>query len=121
LNEAEAQALNQLLAENIRNNVYPSVSKKMETASREAFVECQQAIGEYAKRYKFKTRAMVEPKMSPMEQELRAVAREALAGLEWHQIEDQIDELMGTEQVWEEAKRRLNVLKNVAGQFEFDL
>lgn len=78
LSAAEASAMNQLLVENIRNNVYGWVVR--EARGRGALTADQQAdltarISEYANNYQFKTRVRSRPS-NPFDATVRELARQ---------------------------------------------
>lgn len=65
----EARALNQLLAENVRNNLAAKV--------KEGGVD-QAAVTEYATTYEFSTASVPKPKLDPIEREARRIAKEKI-------------------------------------------
>lgn len=78
LSAAEAAALNQLLVENVRNNVFGWVMR--EIRGRSALTADQQAdlstrISEYADKYQFKSRTRTAP-ANPFESTIRELARQ---------------------------------------------
>jgi hypothetical protein len=71
LSEGEAQALNQIFAENIRNNVFAWVTRTMEESKSQLLTleqhnDLQSKIARYAEAYRFRTRERRRPP-SPIE------------------------------------------------------
>lgn len=65
----EARALNQLLAENVRNNMASKVKANEVDAA---------AVLDYATKYEFNVASMPKPKLDPVEAEARKIAKAAL-------------------------------------------
>lgn len=130
LTQAEAQALNALRAENIRNNMSRVVER--ETAaipeggllSTDAVAGLQAQITRYDERYKFPLRFAAEPSGGAIEAEARNVAEERLAigerqtgyGLNPLQRIKELTKLAGTDEVQAEARRRLEARASVSAR-----
>lgn len=75
LNAAEAAAMNQLFAENIRNNF----AGKMKAAEeKKEAVPGQAELDKYVQEYKFGARGAAGPKLDPVEAEARRLATAAI-------------------------------------------
>lgn len=131
LTQAEAQALNALRAENIRNNMSRVVER--ETAaipeggllSTDAVAGLQAQITRYDERYKFPLRFAAEPSGGAIEAEARNVAEEQLAilqrqgdleGLSQVGLSRELARLVGTDYVQAEARRRLEARASVSAR-----
>jgi hypothetical protein len=75
LNAPEASAMNQLFAENIRNN-FAGKMKKAEEAKET--VPGQAELDKYCEDYKFGARGISGPKLDPVEAEARRLAKTAI-------------------------------------------
>jgi hypothetical protein len=78
LTEAEATALNQVLVENIKNNVYGWVTRAARGKSvltAEAYEDLHERISDYARQYQFKIRTRSRP-INPFDAEISSLARQ---------------------------------------------
>lgn len=75
LNESEAAAVNQLFAENVRNNFAGKIKQAEE--KKEA-VPGQDELDKYCQEYKFGARGAAGPKLDPVEAEARRLASAAI-------------------------------------------
>lgn len=123
LSPAEAQAFNQLFAENIRNNVDALVIKATailepgQFLSQETHASLQTEIFRYATEYQFQYRHVPKPKMSPMDVALQEVAEERARedglveiSVEWQST---LEHYKMLESVQEEAARRAKAKADV--------
>lgn len=116
LSQAEAQAFNQLFAENVRNNVDALVIKACAVLEPGSFLsveiqgELQAEIARYANSYQFQFRHSPKPKLSPLEISLQEVAEERARedGLneQSHDWFASVEEYKQRESCHEEAARR---------------
>jgi hypothetical protein len=132
LSANEAEAMNRLRAENIRNNVKKWVDQERarcavgELLTPDALSELQDKISAYAASYQFGV--IGEPKgglrRTPFEQELRAVALERVE-LQMRQMEIELsaealelalEQQMKLAPVVEEARRRVKARQELAAQ-----
>jgi hypothetical protein len=78
LSPSEAAAMNQLLVENVRNNVYSWVVREAKgrgALSADEHADLTSRISEYADKYQFKTRVRARP-MNPLDATVRELARQ---------------------------------------------
>ena len=75
LNEAEAAAVNQLYAENVRNNFAGKIKQAEE---KKETVPGQDELDKYCAEYKFGARGAAGPKLDPVEAEARRLAGAAI-------------------------------------------
>ena len=80
INEAEAKALNQVRAENIRNNQATAIKKAKDdegNLSDEAYAELKKAVAEYDAGYEFSLASVGGGRstLTPVEKEARKIAR----------------------------------------------
>lgn len=116
LSESEAQALNSLRAENIRNNVDGLVKLACSAAegdllSTSEYKALQEQILAYAQTYEFQLQPISRPKLSQLEVEIQTIAYErALAsGLGWDSpdLEAKIESIWWDEDIQREAREAL--------------
>ena len=75
LNGSEASAMNQLFAENIRNNFAGKMKKAEE---KKETVPGQAELDKYCEEYKFGAKGISGPKLDPVESEARRLAKSAI-------------------------------------------
>jgi hypothetical protein len=119
LTPAEAQAFNQLMLENIRNNVAEWVQQALgqeRVLGAQAHQELQARINDYASGYQFTFRVESHSRKGPLEIEIDLVAQEwaALQGGEPETQMEEIARLRGSPEVHEEAKRRIDLRAKTA-------
>ena len=113
LTEGEAQALNALRAENIRNNVDQIVVRCIApdgTLSAEDQVELQEIVAGYDQRYQFRARAPAQARPSAIEIAARELAEEkARFGgyAEGQEFTNEVSRLEMTLEIQREARRRV--------------
>lgn len=123
----EAQGLNQLMLENVRNNTSDWVIEALaqeegELLSSEAMARLQDRILAYALDYQFQVREETRDRKGPLELEIEKVARERAQeygnakGLDVFDIELAVPEFMAQGEVHEEARRRIKLKAGVAAQ-----
>lgn len=137
LNAAEAATLNQTRIENLRNNFASTIKAKIaeigketpprEELSEEEKSELQAQFAEYEASYEFQGKRSTRTPVDPVKREATKMAREAItAALKEKNltpsqlVEGKMDELIGqylekNPQVTEEAKRRVETVKSLAG------
>ena len=76
LNSAEAAAVNQLYAENVRNNFAGKIKQAEE---KKESVPGQEELDKYCAEYKFGARGAAGPKLDPIEAEARRLAESAIS------------------------------------------
>src|SRR5690606_27913824 len=126
LTEAEAKALNQVFAENVRNNTAGKIKKAKEEGGDVAAAIAE--AEEYARNYEFSmpstgggTRRVVDP----VEREARSIARELikakveesgrkLKDVDKEKLAAKIDEVAANEDVLKLARKRVNEKKKLA-------
>lgn len=122
-NVNEAMALNQTLAENIRNNFAARLKANEEKPENEREVLDQAALDEYVADYEFGVRRSAEARLSPDEREARNIARDVIkaqlkaknmSAPDKVTMENWIKELAGQEQVLKAARRRVKELSGIA-------
>lgn len=133
LTGAEAQALNALRAENIRNNFAKRVDKAIavllpgEVLSAEALRELQVVLGTYDSGYGFVGKHEPRLKLSALEVEIRAVAQERVEeqarglgkDLDSSELESLVGQMASVPGVQEEARLRLQErMKVTVGSLE---
>lgn len=120
---AEAQALDRLRADNVRNNLARLVTDAMaelpdgQFLSHETLAEIQIRVTQYEKNYQFVIQHRSREKPGPLEAEIRAVAEiqvtshlngsGMLAGTGIEEFNQLVDRLMSDDAVQQEARLRL--------------
>jgi len=119
----EAQAMNQLFCENVRNNTDQWVIAAISEAGdaplpKEKLEELQSRITEYAEKYQFQPRAAIKLRATAVEVEAREVAKEMAEGrgLRDQALEDEILRLMQDPTVQTIARERLIQQQIIAQQ-----
>lgn len=115
LRAAEAQALNGLRAENIRNNMSPTVLAKVsllgegQLLDTETVAELQRAISAYDMKYEFVLKHQRREPPDPLAQIAREVAKEIAEGeaLTGEALDNRVAELVSTDYVQGTARSRL--------------
>jgi hypothetical protein len=128
LNAAEANALNQLRHENIRNNVAKAVKEAYELDSEEAIIAVIEKVAAYDAEYAFRIGGTggAATRLDPVEREARAIAKAVIldhlqksgrnfksvpanmTAEEWDaKIEAQINSVATSEQVLEAARQAI--------------
>jgi hypothetical protein len=119
LDGGEAQAFNQLMLENIRNNVAEWVQQALgqeRVLGAQVHSELQARISDYASGYQFTLRPESHSRKGPLEIEIDLVAQEWAAhqGGEPEVQMEEIARLRGLAEVHEEAKRRIDLRAKTA-------
>lgn len=144
LTDAEASALNQLLAENVRNNTSGFIAKRRKELAEAAGVdvgsfelppdeiaELSAKVVQYAAEYTFSGRRTPRTHIDPVQRESERIARDMITAAlrakgkkvkelpEGH-LDKLISELLDKKPaIREEAKRRIDTLSNVAEALDF--
>lgn len=134
MTEGEASQLNQVLAENVRNNLVGKTKKEVKEGQT-PFTITQEAVDEYIANYEFGVRqgGTREASLSPEEREARKIAREKVTaalkakGIKINSVpaekmESLVAEVAKAEPVVKEAKRRVaNSQKIALDELDIDL
>lgn len=125
VNRAEAQALNQLRLENVRENCRPVFAREaglLEAAtdifSEEALARVQQAVDQYDSEYQFKEILEHSPKLGAVEKEALVLAR---ARLPDEASEQEIEILAASIDLIVEARERVEIRNRVTSTAMEDL
>lgn len=117
ITRAEAQALNQLRLENVRENCRPAFAKEAgslaiasDLLSDEALERVQQAVDQYDQEYQFKEILEHSPKLGAVEKEALILARSRLSD---EASEQEIEILASTIDLLAEARERVEIRNKV--------
>lgn len=78
LRENEAEAMNQVYAENIRNNITTRIKRMIDNGDTVDQETVDQMVQEYVQTYDFGTRASAGPRLSAEEKKARSLAKDAV-------------------------------------------
>jgi hypothetical protein len=129
---AEANVLNQVFAENLRNNIATKIKAAAEAGEPLSDEQVQELFTEYATQYEFGIRSVAEP-VDPVEKEARSLARTAVnaalrkqnikvSDLEDGKHDELIDAALDKHPHFrEEAERRVAATQESAADIDLDL
>lgn len=128
LSANEAQALNSLRAENIRNNVAKRVREELailgdgELLSLEQIKELQALVDRHSERYRFPSRHTASERLGPLEAEIKRLAtlkaqeQAQNASGYYHDWENRLPELELDPQIREQARKNVEAGQMLAKQ-----